>query len=92
MTVAELMQRNVKTVESQATLAEAIVSLADAHISGMLVVDGAGKVVGVLPPPTCSRPKRRSMIPSPARLSSRTPLASHHHAPPLHHPPPIQPP
>jgi chloride channel protein, CIC family len=48
MTVAELMQRNVKTVESQATLAEAIVSLSDAHISGMLVVDGAGKVVGVL--------------------------------------------
>jgi len=48
MTVAELMQRNVKTVESQATLAEAIVSLSDAHISGMLVVDGAGNVVGVL--------------------------------------------
>ena len=48
MTVAELMQGNVRTVESQATIAEAIVSLADAHISGMLVVDGTGKVVGVL--------------------------------------------
>jgi CIC family chloride channel protein len=47
MTVAELMQRNVKTVESQASLAEAIVFLADAHISGMPVVE-AGKVVGVL--------------------------------------------
>jgi CBS domain-containing protein len=48
MTVAELMQGNVKTVESHASLAEAIVCLADAHISGVLVVDGAGKVVGVL--------------------------------------------
>jgi CBS domain-containing protein len=46
MIVAELMQRRVKTVESDASLAEAIVSLADAHISGVLVVDGAGKVVG----------------------------------------------
>ena len=48
MTVAELMQRNVKTVGSETSVAEAIVSLADAHISGMPVVDGAGKVIGVL--------------------------------------------
>jgi predicted transcriptional regulator len=48
MTVAELMQRNVKTVGSETSLAEAIVSLADAHISGMPVVDGTGKVIGVL--------------------------------------------
>jgi CBS domain-containing protein len=48
MTVAELMQRNVKTVGSEASIAEAIVSLADAHISGMPVVDGSGKVIGVL--------------------------------------------
>jgi CIC family chloride channel protein len=48
MRVAELMQRNVKTVGSDASVAEAIVSLADAHISGMPVVDGAGKVIGVL--------------------------------------------
>ncbi|HEY7636353.1 MAG TPA: CBS domain-containing protein [Gemmatimonadales bacterium] len=48
MTVAELMQRNVKTVGSEATVADAIVSLADGHISGMPVVDGAGKVVGVV--------------------------------------------
>jgi hypothetical protein len=34
MTVAELMQGNVRTVRSQASVAEAIVSLADAHISG----------------------------------------------------------
>lgn len=48
MTVAELMQRNVKTVGSEVSVAEAIVSLADAHISGMPVVDGTGKVIGVL--------------------------------------------
>jgi CIC family chloride channel protein len=48
MRVAELMQRSVKTVGSEASVAEAIVSLADAHISGMPVVDGAGKVIGVL--------------------------------------------
>jgi CBS domain-containing protein len=48
MTVAELMQRNVKTVGGEASVAEAIVSLADAHISGMPVVDGTGRVIGVL--------------------------------------------
>lgn len=48
MKVAELMQRKVKTVGSDATVADAIVSLADGHISGMPVVDGAGKVIGVL--------------------------------------------
>jgi predicted transcriptional regulator len=48
MIVAELMQRNVKTVGSEASVAEAIVSLADAHISGMPVVDGTGRVIGVL--------------------------------------------
>jgi CIC family chloride channel protein len=48
MRVADLMQRNVKTVGGDASVAEAIVSLADAHISGMPVVDGAGKVIGVL--------------------------------------------
>jgi CIC family chloride channel protein len=48
MKVAELMQRKVKTVGSDATLADAIVSLADGHISGMPVVDGTGKVIGVL--------------------------------------------
>jgi CIC family chloride channel protein len=48
MTVAELMQRHVKTVGSETSVAEAIVSLADAHISGMPVVDGTGKVIGVL--------------------------------------------
>jgi chloride channel protein, CIC family len=48
MRVAELMQRKVKTVGGEASIADAIVSLADAHVSGMPVVDGAGKVIGVL--------------------------------------------
>jgi CBS domain-containing protein len=48
MRVAELMHRNVKTVPGEATIAEAIVALADGHISGMPVVDGAGRVIGVL--------------------------------------------
>jgi predicted transcriptional regulator len=48
MTVAELMQHNVKVVGSEVSIAEAIVSLADAHVSGMPVVDGTGRVIGVL--------------------------------------------
>ncbi len=48
MRVADLMQRKVKTIHSDATVAEAIVSLADAHISGMPVVDGTGRVIGIV--------------------------------------------
>ncbi len=48
MTVAELMQGNVRTVGSESSIAEAVVSLADGHVSGMPVVDGSGKVVGVV--------------------------------------------
>ena len=48
MKVAELMQRNVKSIRSEASVAEAILTLADAHISGVPVVDGPGRMVGVL--------------------------------------------
>jgi CBS domain-containing protein len=48
MRVGELMERQVKTVGSDTSVAEAVVSLADAHVSGMPVVDGTGRVVGVL--------------------------------------------
>lgn len=48
MTVAELMQGNVKTVGSDASIAEVVVSLADAHVSGLPVVDGGGRVIGVV--------------------------------------------
>jgi CBS domain-containing protein len=42
MKVAELMQRDVKSIRSEASIAEAILTLADAHISGVPVVDGTG--------------------------------------------------
>jgi len=48
MKVAELMQRNVQSVRSEASVAEAILTLADAHISGVPVIDGSGKMIGVL--------------------------------------------
>lgn len=48
MKVAELMQHQVKSIRSEASVAEAILTLADGHISGLPVVDGAGKMVGVL--------------------------------------------
>ena len=48
MRVADLMQRDVKTVPEDATIAEAVTALADAHVSGLPVVNGAGKMVGVI--------------------------------------------
>jgi predicted transcriptional regulator len=48
MKVAELMQRNVKTVASEACVAEAVLSLADAHVTGLPVVDRSGRMIGVV--------------------------------------------
>lgn len=48
MKVAELMQRTVKTVTDDVSVAEAIVTLADAHVSGLPVLDARGRVVGAL--------------------------------------------
>lgn len=48
MRVADLMQRDVKTVPADATIAEAVSALADAHVSGLPVLDGSGKMVGVI--------------------------------------------
>lgn len=48
MKVAELMQRNVRTVSDEATVAEAILTLADGHISGLPVVDSTGRMIGVV--------------------------------------------
>lgn len=47
-TVAELMQRNVRTVRPDTSIAEVVLSLADAHVSGLPVVDDAGRVIGVV--------------------------------------------
>lgn len=48
MKVAELMKTKVKTVGVDATVGDAIVTLADAHISGLPVIDARGRMVGVV--------------------------------------------
>jgi CBS domain-containing protein len=48
MTVAELMQPDVRTISSEACIAEVVVSLADGHISGLPVVDKGGRIIGVV--------------------------------------------
>lgn len=48
MKVAELMRTDVKTVDLDATVADAITTLADVHVSALPVTDARGQVVGVL--------------------------------------------
>ena len=48
MRVAELMQRNVRTIAGEANVAEVVLSLADAHVSGLPVVDKGGRMIGVV--------------------------------------------
>jgi CBS domain-containing protein len=48
MRVDELMQTEVQTVPSDAVLNDAVVVLAESRISALPVVDGAGRMVGVL--------------------------------------------
>lgn len=48
MKVRELMVADVKTVRPDAVVGEAVMSLADAHISALPVVDGQGRMVGVV--------------------------------------------
>ena len=48
MRVAELMHTNLRTVDPDATIAEAITILADGHVSGLPVVDGRRRVLGVI--------------------------------------------
>ena len=48
MRVRELMQPDVKTVHLAASVNEALVTLSDAHISALPVVDGSGRMVGVI--------------------------------------------
>ena len=47
MRVADLMRRNVKFISPDATVAELVVALADAHVSGLPVVDDRGRMIGV---------------------------------------------
>jgi CBS domain-containing protein len=48
MNASDVMTRNVATVESRASVAEAIGLMLDKQVSGLPVVDDAGKVVGIL--------------------------------------------
>lgn len=48
MQVAELMQRNLKSIRSEANVGEAVLTLADSHVSGLPVLDGAGRMIGVI--------------------------------------------
>ncbi len=48
MKVAELMRTDVKTVDLDATVGDAITTLADVHVSALPVTDARGHVVGVL--------------------------------------------
>ena len=48
MRVSELMQRAVRTVGMDAAVGDAIVTLADSHISALPVVDATGRMVGVV--------------------------------------------
>ena len=48
MKVAELMRTDVKTVDLDATVGDAITTLADAHVSALPVTDPRGRIVGVV--------------------------------------------
>lgn len=48
MRVAEVMRTEVRTVMPDATVGEAVVSLADGHVSALPVVDSSGHLAGVL--------------------------------------------
>jgi CBS domain-containing protein len=48
MKVADLMHTRVQTVRFDATLAEVVETLSDAHITGVPVVDRHGRMIGVV--------------------------------------------
>lgn len=48
MKVRDLMSSDVQTINGDVGLQEAIVSLADTHVSAMPVLDGRGQMIGVL--------------------------------------------
>lgn len=48
MRVAELMETQVRTVRPDASVADAIVTMADGHVSSLPVVDGHGRMMGVI--------------------------------------------
>ncbi len=48
MRVADIMQKDVRTIREDAPVSDAIVALADAHISGLPVLSETGQLVGVI--------------------------------------------
>lgn len=48
MRVSDLMQSNLVTVPADGMVSEAVIALADSHVTGLPVVDAAGRLVGVL--------------------------------------------
>lgn len=48
MKVAELMQTTLKTISADATIADAVSALVEAHVSALPVLDRFGRAVGVL--------------------------------------------
>lgn len=48
MKVAELMQTNLRTITTDATIADAVVALAEAQVSALPVIDRYGRAVGIL--------------------------------------------
>jgi CBS domain-containing protein len=48
MKVAELMQTNLKTISTEATIADAVVVFAEAQVSALPVIDRLGRAVGVV--------------------------------------------
>lgn len=48
MKVAELMQTNLKTISTDATIADAVVVFAEAQVSALPVIDRLGRAVGVV--------------------------------------------
>jgi predicted transcriptional regulator len=48
MRVRELMQRHVRTVGPDAAVNDVVLTLTDSHISGVPVVDGFGRLLGVI--------------------------------------------
>jgi CBS domain-containing protein len=48
MKVSDLMQTTLVTVAGDSMVSEAVISLADAHVTGLPVVDLTGRLVGVL--------------------------------------------
>lgn len=48
MKVAELMQTSLKTISADATVADAVDTLAEAQVSALPVLDGLGRAVGIV--------------------------------------------